>query len=155
MMTYPCEIKQQAAQPTLYVRRRTPVQNLPQVLGQVYGDITQHLTQLNEKPAGPPFVAYHNMNMQNLDCEIGFPVAKALPGKGDIQPGELPSGTVAVCLYTGPYAEIGPAYEELNRWIASHHFRVLGIAYEMYLNDPQQTPPNKLQTRIVFPVEAA
>lgn len=154
-MTYPCEIKEQTAQPTLYIRRRTPAQNLRQVLGEVYGAIARYLAELNEKPAGPPFVAYHNMNMQDLDCEIGFLMSRALSGKGDIQAGALPSGTVAVCLHTGPYAELGLAYEELNRWIATHHYQALGIAYEMYLNDPQQTPPNELQTRIVFPVKAA
>jgi hypothetical protein len=67
-MSFPCEVKEQAAQPTLFIRRRTPVQGLSKVLGEVYGVIGQYLDELKEKPAGPPFVAYHNMDMQNLDC---------------------------------------------------------------------------------------
>jgi hypothetical protein len=43
-----------------------------------------------EQPAGPAFVAHHNMDMQNLDIEQGFPVSKPLPAKGEIQPGEIP-----------------------------------------------------------------
>jgi AraC family transcriptional regulator len=82
-------------------------------------------------------------------------VSKKLTGKGEIQAGELPSGKMAICLYTGPYPEIGRAYEELNRWISEHHFQVAGAAYEMYLNNPNQTPPAKLQTKIVFPLKAA
>ena len=154
-MSYNCEVKEQTAQPTLFIRRRTPVQHIAQVLGKAYGEIEQYLAGLKEHPAGPPFVAYHNMDMSNLDCEIGFPVGKQLAGKGDIHAGTLPSGTVATCVYTGPYDKISPAYEELNRWIAEHHFQVTGAAYEIYLNDPNETPQSKLQTKIVFPVKAA
>lgn len=154
-MSYNCEVKEQAALPTLYIRRRTPVQRLAQVLGEVYGKIGQHLDELKEKAAGPPFVAYHNMDMNNLDCEIGFPVSKPLAAKGEVKAGVMPAGTVATCVYTGPYDQISPAYEELNRWIAEHHLQIAGAAYEMYLNDPTETPQSKLQTRIVFPVKAA
>lgn len=154
-MSFPCEVKEQRGQPTLFIRRRTPVQELKKVLGEVYGALGQYLGELKETPAGPSFVAYHNMDMQNLDCEIGFPVSKKLAGKGDIQAGELPSGKVATCLYTGPYPEISRAYEELNRWINEHHYHAAGAAYEMYLNDPNRTPPAQLQTKIVFPLKAA
>lgn len=154
-MSYNCEVKEQSAQPTLYMRRRTPVQHLGQVCGQVYGAIGQYLEGLKEKPAGPPFVTYHNMDMKSLDCEIGLPVSKKLAGKGDIQAGVMPAGIVATCLYTGPYDQISPAYEELNKWIAEHHYQVIGAAYEMYLNDPTETPQSKLQTMIMFPVKAA
>ncbi len=40
-MSYPCEIKEQPAQPTVSIRTRTSVQALPQVLGQAYGEIAQ------------------------------------------------------------------------------------------------------------------
>ncbi len=154
-MSYNCEAKEQSTQPTLFMHRRTPIQNLAQVLGEVYGKIGQYLDELKEKPAGPPFVSYRNMDMSNLDCEIGFPVSKNLAAKGEIKAGAMPAGTVATCVYTGPYDKISPAYEELNRWIIEHHYQVAGAAYEMYLNDPTETPQSKLQTRIVFPVKAA
>jgi effector-binding domain-containing protein len=154
-MSYNCEVKEQSPQPTLYIRRRTPAQNLAQVLGQAYAAIWQYLEELKEKPAGPPFVVYHNMDKNNLDCDIGFPVSRKLATKGDIQAGMTPSGKVATCLHTGPYDKLGIAYEELNKWVAEHHYQVTGVAYEVYLNDPTETPQSKLQTQIVFPVKAA
>lgn len=154
-MSYNCEVKEQSAQQTVYVSRRTPVQKLSQVLGEVYGKLEQYLDDVKEKPAGPPFVAYRNMDMTNLDCEIGFPVAKKLTGKGEVKAGVLPAGTIVSCVYTGPYDKISSAYEELNHWIVDHHYQVAGAAYEMYLNSPTETPQSKLQTRIVFPVKAA
>jgi len=102
-MSYKCEVKKQVAQPTLTIRTKASVQELPLILGNSYGIITQYLGELGEAPVGAPFVAYYNMDMQNLDIEIGFPVSKKLPDKGDIKPGEIPAGNFAICLHTGPY----------------------------------------------------
>lgn len=152
-LSYPCEVKEQAAQPTLTIRTRTSVQNLPQALGQAYGAIAQYLGELGQPLAGPPFTAYFNMDMQNLDVEIGFPVAKPLPARDNIQASEIPGGKVATCLYTGPYSDIALAYTALSKWMTEHGYEATGVAYEMYLNDPQQTPPQELKTQILFPLK--
>ena len=149
-MPYKCEVEEQAAQPTLSIRTRTSVQDIPQVLGKAYGAIAQYLGELGEQPAGPPFTAYYNMDMQNLDIEIGFPVSKRFPGKGDIGASEIPAGKVATCLYTGPYSEMEPVYGTLFQWIKDNGYEATGLVYEMYLNDPGQTPPQELQTQIVL-----
>lgn len=149
-MGYKCEVKEKKAQPILSVRTKSAVQDLPQVLGKYYGAIAQYLGELGENPAGPPFVAYYNMDMQNLDIEIGFPVSKNLAGKEDIKMSEIPSGKFASCIYIGPYNEIEPAYNELNRWIEENGYESTEVAYEIYLNDPSLTPPEDLKTEIIF-----
>ncbi len=151
-MSYVCDVKEQAAQPTLAVRTRVSVQELPQALGQTYGAIAQYLGEQGACPAGPPFVAYYNMDMDDLDVEIGFPVAKALPGRDEIQAGEIPGGKMATCLYTGPYEGIEPAYEALSQFVAENGHEPTGVAYEMYLSDPDETAPQDLQTQILFPL---
>jgi effector-binding domain-containing protein len=152
-MSYQCEVTKRASQPTLNIRTRTAVEDLPRVLGQAYGSIAQYLGELGEQPAGPPFVAYHNQDMQDLDIEIGFSVARQLPGRGDIQAGEIPGGKVATCLHIGPYSEIGPAYTALSQWMEEQGYEPTGVAYESYLNDPEQTPPEELRTQIAFPLK--
>lgn len=153
-MSYPCEIKEQPAQPTLSIRTRAAVQALPQLLGQSYGAIMQYLGQLGEQPAGMPFAAYFNMDMQDLDVEIGFPVAKRLPDQGSIKAGEIPGGHVATCLYIGPYEACGPAYEALGQYAREHNFTPTGVAYEFYLNDPSAEPKQEPQTLILYPLKA-
>src|SRR5512147_2876236 len=101
-MSYECQALDYPVQPTLAVRTSTPVQDLPQALGQAYMAVTQYLDQLGEPPIGPPFVVYYNMNMENLDIEAGYPVAKKLPGQNQIQSSEIPAGKVATCVFTGP-----------------------------------------------------
>jgi len=152
-MEYRCELLDRPAQPALVIRTRTPVQSLPQVVGQAYGAIMQYAGQMGLQPTGAPFVAYHNMDMADLDMEIGFPFAQKPAGKGNIVAGEIPGGKAAACLHVGPYDQLGAAYEALSRWIQANGYEPVGVAYEFYLNDPQVTPPAELQTRLMFPLK--
>lgn len=126
--------------------------NLPQVLGAAYGSIMQYLAEIGEYPSGAPFAAYYNMDMQDLDVEVGFPVSKTIPGKNEIKPGEIPAGKHAACLHVGRYSEVEPAYNALMQWIKENGYTPTGVAYEFYLNDPSRTPETELQTRIAFPL---
>lgn len=148
---YPCELKEQPAQPTLSVRFRAPVQELPQHFQKVYGAIMQYLGELGEQHAGAAFAAYHNLDMQNLEVEAGFPVSRSLPGKGEIQASIIPAGTFAVCHYTGPYDGTAAAFEQLTQFAKDQGYQVSGAPYEWYLNGPD-TLPQDLKTDVVFPV---
>ena len=134
--------------PTLSIRARTSVEKLPQLLGKGYGEIAQYLDQLNEQPAGPSFAVYYNMDMQDLDVEFGFPVSKSFTGKGDIQARETPSGQAAFCVHVGPYSEVGLAHDALFQWIKDNGYQTTNVAYEIYMNDFDETPPEKLETQI-------
>ena len=83
-MTHKCELIERSAQPTLSIRTRAAVQDIPKVLGPAYGKIMQHMGELGGTPGGAPFVAYYNMDMQDLDMEIGFPVLSTLPGRAEV-----------------------------------------------------------------------
>ena len=149
------EIKQQAAQPVLSIRTHTSMQELQAFLGRAFDVVAKYLGELGQEPAGAPFTAYYNMDMANLDCEAGFPVAKALPARGEVLAGEIPAGPQGRCLYTGPYAEMGPAYEGLTRYIKEQGYEPSGVSYETYLNEPGKVPPQELQTLIMFPLKKA
>jgi effector-binding domain-containing protein len=153
-MTYEISVEQRPAQPVLARRVHANVQDLKRVFGETYGALMQYLGALGEPPMGMPYAAYYNMDMQNLEVEIGFPVARAVPGRGDLQPGVLPAGDWAQVLHVGPYDQVGPAYDALAAWVAEHGREPSGVAYEMYLDGPE-TPPAQLRTWIMFPLKAA
>jgi effector-binding domain-containing protein len=92
------------------------------------------------------------MDMDDLDVELGFPVARSLPDKGEIEAGEIPAGRVATCLFIGPYSEMEPAYEALFEWMEENGYEGTGVSYELYLNDPREAAP--AQTQIVFPLKS-
>lgn len=145
------KIEQTPAQPVLAVRIRTRIDDLPRVIGQSYMAIMQYLGELGEHPAGPPYTAYYNLDMQDLDVEMGFPVDKALPGKETVFASEIPAGHKVSCMYKGPYSQMESAYEALNRYAAEQGAVPSGVAYEIYFNGPE-TPEEDLLTQIVFPL---
>ena len=135
------------------IRARISIVGLPKLLGESYGRIAGYLAELGVHPTGAPFAAYYNMDMQDLDVEVGFPVAGSVPGKDDIQASQVPGGKLAFALHTGPYGDIGPAYDALTRFVREQDCEPTGVSYEFYLNDPQETSPESLQTQIVFPLK--
>ena len=149
-MTYKCELVDQAVQPTLSIRTTTSIKELPQELGKAYGAIGQYMGELGEQPAGAPYAAYFTFTMESMDIEIGFPVGGSLPGKGEIQSGDIPAGKVAQTMYTGPYNKIEPAYNALTAFVEQQGYEATGVAYEFYLNDPGEVAPEELLTQIVF-----
>ncbi len=150
-----CEVVDARPAPTLSIRARTSLEGLPALIGTALARVAQYLAEIGERPDGPPFVAYRNQDMKDLDVDIGFPVAHAVPGSGPIDTGVIPGGRHAVCVYVGAYSGISAAYEALGTWISRRGYRPSGSAFEFYLNDPAVTRPEELQTRLMFPVIAA
>lgn len=145
-------VLKQNEQPTISIRTKTSVDQLPQLIGESYGKMSIYLNELNETLSDVPFVAYHNMDMQNLDVEIGFPVANPLPGKGDIKAGSIPAGLIVFSMNRGPYSKMEPLYREMAKWIEKNGFEAIGTAYEYYYNDTSFLE-TELLTKIVMPVK--
>ncbi|KAF5088453.1 GyrI-like small molecule binding domain protein [anaerobic digester metagenome] len=145
------ELLQKREQPTLSIRTRAKVEDLPMLIGGGYGRMAAYMKELGELLSDVPYVAYHNMDMQNLDVEMGFPVSKVLPEKGDMQPGSIPGGRVVFCMYRGAYRDMAPTYEEMAGWIEKNGLKPVGTAYEHYYNGPEY-PESELLTMIVMPV---
>lgn len=145
-------ILKQLHQPTLTIRTTTKVQALPQIIGQSYAKIASYLDELGETMTDIPFVCYHNLDMQNLDVEIGFTVSDSFAQKEDIKPSFIPEGYIVFCMYRGPYSEVGSVYDEMAAYITDNGYKAIGTSYEFYYNGPD-FPESELLTKIVMPVK--
>jgi effector-binding domain-containing protein len=139
--------------PTLSVRYRTPAAELPNSMGPVYGEIAAYMGKNGIRFAGPPFAMYYNMDMNDLDVEIGFPVPAAAAGAGRVKAGKLPGGSFAVAKHVGPYATIEETYNGLTAFVKEKGVQPEAYMFEEYLNSPEDTPPDKLETVIYFPLK--
>lgn len=146
------EVLQRSEQPTLGIRVQTNLKNLPQQIGECYEKLGQYLQELGEYSADIPYVLYHSMDMQHLDVEMGFPVTKVYPEKGDMKPGIIPAGHTIFCVYRGPYTGMTELYQEMMEWIPAHGFEATGKVFEYYYNDPADFPESELLTKVVMPV---
>ena len=73
--------------------------------------------------------------------------------KDDIQASQVPGGKLGYAMHIGPYGDIAPAYEALTQFVKEQGYEPTGVSYEFYLNDPEETPQDQLQTQIVFPLK--
>jgi effector-binding domain-containing protein len=153
MMNYEIKLIELPDQPVLSSRSILAVENLPEFFGKVYGSIIAYLEELGESPSGMPFAAYYNLDMSALDVEAGFPVAKALPARGEIRSGVIPAGKFLTTIHRGSYDTVEPAYNALADWAKANRLEPTGIAYEYYLNDPTEDPSVVAETEIRFPVQ--
>ncbi len=152
-MMFKMELMEKEAQPVLSIRVRTSLQELPDLIGANYMKILDYLSELGEKPADAPFTAYYNLDMEDLDVEMGFPVEKVLPEKGEIKAGEIPAAKMLATMYKGPYAGMEEPYDKMAKWIDENGYEATGVAYEYYYNSPMDVPEKELLTRIVFPLK--
>jgi effector-binding domain-containing protein len=153
-MEHDCKLTNQPAQPVLSVRSRSAAENIPGLMGRVFPAVLGYLNLLGETPAGMPFAAFYNMDANDMDVEVGWPVGRELPGQGEIKAGEIPGGWQASLLYTGSYDAMAPAYEALAEFVKANGYEPTGIAYEFYLNDPSGLSPDQAQTLIMFPLKS-
>ncbi|SIQ71345.1 effector-binding domain-containing protein [Alkalispirochaeta americana] len=146
------EIKERQEEKTVSIRTTVSLHNLPDTLTEVYGELMEYLQRQKETMTGYPFVMYHNHDMEALDIEAGFPVEKVLPDEGRVRASRIPGGKVLSAVHTGPYTTLEKSYTPLMTHIEETGLKVTPWMYELYLNCPDETPPEKLQTEICFPL---
>lgn len=86
------------------------------------------------------------------DAAVTIPAGKALPkGLTELQ---IPAGRYARATYVGPYEGLGDAWARfMGEWLPGSGQRVGdGVSYEVYRNNPSNTPPNELITDMYIPL---
>jgi len=89
-----------------------------------------------------------------LRSDAGVTLAEAVSVPDGMEGKTIPAGKAATVLYNGPYSGLPAVYDELYcAWLpASDEETADHPSYEVYLNDPTNTPPDELLTEIVMPL---
>ncbi len=148
-------VERRPARPALTIRSQVSPLAVAQAIGQCAMAVFQYANQKGYAPAGALFVAYHGFDGQALDVEIGFPFQPGIEGKDNIQVSEIPGGKTAVHHHVGSYEKLPQARAALEQWLHANGYVTTGVSYDFYLNDPQVTPPDKLETEILYPLVTA
>jgi len=61
---------------------------------------------------------------------------------------------VASIGHTGPYQELGPIYQQLQKWIADNRVQPNGFIREIGYDNPMQTPPDQCRQEVCVPVSS-
>ena len=147
------ETRRIPAQPILGIRATTTMEKVPQLLGELFGEVYEFMRGKGLEPAGMPLTIYHSMDGDGLEMECAMPVSAPTEGSGRISGGELPATLAAVTTHVGPYDQLPGAWAQLTDWMEREGLAPAGAPWEVYATDPGAEPdPAKWQTDIVFPV---
>lgn len=90
-----------------------------------------------------------------LRSKAGMIVEDGFNAPDDLETVDMPSGTMAVMHYKGPYAGLMAAYQYLyGVWLPESGKEPRdGPAMEVYLNNPQEVAPDHLLTDVCVPIQ--
>jgi effector-binding domain-containing protein len=148
----PGEIKVESIPATriLYLAMKGSYKQTAGAIGQVLGYAqTRGIT-------GGPFGIYYNVPTEvpvdSLKWDIAVPVSDTTKAEPPLQIKTLPEMQAATTICTGPYAGSATCWGAVSNWIKENGYVMAGAPQEHWLSDAS-TPPDSLQSRIVFPVE--
>jgi effector-binding domain-containing protein len=151
-MSYKCEVIAMTSQSTLAIRSQTTFHHLPRTIGDALSALKAYLTSHDWHAAGPMYVRYAGAAAPSIDVEIGVPVRNAVVASGAFEASAIPECRAASCVHRGHYTDLPHAYKALEQWIESLGAKSTGVAYELYLNDPEHTPPTAWLTQVALPL---
>lgn len=120
-------------------------------LGNAIGEILPIIETNGAFPGSGLIVCFHNMELEALDVEAGFAVARPIESRGNVKATRLPSRTVAMTIDRGPYEKQDPTLEALTKWIPANGYESAGGIYYHYLNGEDQ-PQCEYLTEMSIPV---
>lgn len=87
---------------------------------------------------------------------VEVPIGYQMPHAGGLplESAQIAGGNYATTRYVGPYEEMEPVWTAFTKWIEETLKRQIGAnpAFEVYVNDPSDTPPDQLITELYMPV---
>lgn len=138
--------------PYLYVDKHSSMEpeDISAAMGEGFREVMSFMEVNGVAPAGPALAVYYTYDPNQLDVRVGFFVDEKDLAKasGDIHADSTPAGRVLTLTHHGPYSGLRDTYRELNAWVEKHKLEYSAPTWEVYVNNPQVTPPEELQTDI-------
>lgn len=145
------EIRTLEPQRTVVVRAQLSKERIGEAFMTNLPKVYEFVMSAGGKP-GHPFGRYFDMSGEQVDFEIGLPVAEPLATQGDIQQSEIPGGRHAVTVHKGSYETLPSTYSALFEWLAANGHTAGGAPFESYIDDPGSIAPDQLRTEVYVPL---
>lgn len=140
-----------------YVACRSGVQpeEIRRTIEHAFAQLTEAIARGGVRAKGAPRAHYHYRDGAETGFELGFPIVAddaSAAKRAGLGVGQTFSGNAFSMVHEGPYAELSKAYKRLEQELSAQGFSGSGDTWEVYLNDPDNTPPAELRTQIYWPI---
>ena len=147
-MDYKFKIMKTQSKDALIIKLNSSLENMKYDVDKAYHELLTYLASNNEFPGGHLFMIYNNKNNDKLDLEIGFPINRKFLGTQSIYMGHTPGGYVLTCMHVGSYDSLSETYKSLEKYMSDYKLTSKGKYFEIYYNNPADTPVNDLITEV-------
>mmetsp|Transcript_12853 Transcript_12853/g.40774 ORF Transcript_12853/g.40774 Transcript_12853/m.40774 type:complete len:153 (-) Transcript_12853:184-642(-) len=136
------------------IRRKVPTAELEPFFAEALPKVMDWLEAKKIAPASMPMAMWCAMDMETgiADCHAGCFVEGPVEGEGEITPGQTAAGDALLVTHTGPHATVGQSWMAVYKH-AAELGRTPGAGWEIYIDDPRDTPESELRTQIHLPVQ--
>lgn len=149
-------LKDYPAKKAVFVRDSATCDKVSDVLGKSYGIVMSLIMPDSIECDGPPFARWiiWNDTINKFVVEAGMFVKTKPNVKDNILYAEYPAQKVVSAIHTGPYETLYKSHEAIDAWIKENKLAKNGVAWEIYIIDPQKEPDmTKWETEIIYPVK--
>lgn len=137
--------------PYLYEERSCSMD--PSDIGAAMGDAFHSVMRFLDGKgiaAGEVLSVYYTYDPDKMTFRAGFSVSPedAAKAEGAVKAAATPAGRVLTFTHVGPYSGLRESYAAMMAHMEANGLKIGAPTWEVYVNDPATTPPEKLETKV-------
>ena len=146
----PVELK---AAPILAVAETTTPDGIAKAYMDDFGQIMKFMTKNKLHQAGPVMGIGGDMTGSSFKFDAVIPVDRGdTAGADGVQSLQSYSGKALKATHVGAYEGLAKTYAQMRAYIAAHGYTAKGPMISAYVDDPGNTPADKVRTEVYAPI---
>lgn len=145
---------QLTAVPLLVVTETAPLDAISKAYADGFGQIAKFVAKNKLHQAGAPLGIDDEMTPGSYKFEAGIPVDRGDVTSADgVRVVQSYAGKALKTTHVGAYEELSKTHDQLLAYLAAHGYTPNGPTFSWFVDDPGNTPVEKLRTEMYAPIE--